>query len=53
MDLDADPLPVIEPSPPQAAVIEDEAQGLNQMQPGSGIGAQAHDVAGIGGISGW
>ncbi len=48
MDLDADPLPVIEPSPPQTAVIQDEAQGLDQMQSTADIGAQAHDVAGIG-----
>ena len=48
MDLDVRPLAVIQPRATQAAVVEDKAQGLDQVQPDAGVGAQAHDIAGIG-----
>ncbi|EGQ61436.1 hypothetical protein GGI1_06632 [Acidithiobacillus sp. GGI-221] len=40
---------VIQPGAAQAAVIPGEAQRLDEMQGGSGIGAKADDIAGIGG----
>lgn len=42
-------LVIIQSGPPQALVGDDKAQWFNEMQLGAGIGAQANDVAGVGG----
>ena len=39
---------VIETSASQPFIVQPETQGLNQMKRGTGRGAQAYDVAGIG-----
>lgn len=39
---------VIETSASQLFIVQLKTQGLNQMQRGTGRGAQAYDVAGIG-----
>ena len=42
------PLPVIQPGPPQFAVVQAKTQRMHQVQAGPAVGAQAHEVAGIG-----
>ncbi len=46
---DAGEFVVIQPGAPQAAVIQRETQRLNQVKPHTGVGAQADDIAGVGG----
>ena len=48
MGPDLRPFVVVEPGAPQLAVFEAEAEGLDEVQPRAGIGAQADDVAGVG-----
>ena len=48
MHADLSQLTVIEPGPPYRARIEPEAQRLDEVQAGAGVGAQPDDVAGIG-----
>ena len=41
-------LVVIQPGPAQRLVVEIEAERLDEMQFGAGVGAQTNDIAGIG-----
>lgn len=47
MNLDIHPFAIIQARSAQTSLVEAEAQRLDQVQPDTGIGAQAHDVAGI------
>jgi hypothetical protein len=49
VDDEARKLVVVQAGAPQRFVLQTEAQGLNQMQARAAIGAQADDVAGVGG----
>ena len=40
-------VPVIETGPSQLAILECETQRLDQVQPGSRVGAQAYDISRI------
>ena len=40
-------LVVVQPGPPQEPILQRKPQRLDQMQPGSGIGAETDDVAGV------
>jgi hypothetical protein len=51
--LDVGKLVVVEPGPLDPLVIPLKPQRLYQVQPVAGVGAEANDVAGVGGISGW
>lgn len=49
VEVEGDGVPVIEAGAAEVAVIEGEAEGLDEVEVGSGGGAEAGDVAGIGG----
>ncbi len=44
---DIRPLAVIEPGPPELALVQSESKRSNQVQSCAGISAQPHDVAGV------
>ncbi len=43
-----DPLAIIQPGAAQFPVLQPEAERFDQVQARTGVGAQAHDVAGVG-----
>ena len=42
-------LVIIQPGAQQLLVFQRETQGLDEVQPATGIGAQSDDIAGVGG----
>ena len=49
VDGDLDGFPIIQAGPAQVGVVDREAEGFDEVEAGSGGGAKAGDVAGVGG----
>jgi hypothetical protein len=45
VNLDISVLPIIQTRPPETGLVELEAEGLNQVQPGAGVRAKSYDIA--------
>jgi hypothetical protein len=48
VDADLGELAIVEAGSPESGLVELETKRLHQVQPGTGVGTKAYDIAGIG-----